>query len=167
LNTLKKQKFAFLFGSLIIFFLSAFFHFLYDMTNIFLFTMFCPINESVFEHIKMIYFACLIYSVFLYYGVFNRQKSIIPGISLGLAFVYVFIPTVFYGYTSVLGTHNIWIDLLITLFSGVGFLSIVYIFASKGYLKNQYKLAIITIIILSFFTIAFTYYPPSFELFVE
>ena len=167
MNLIKKQRYAFYFGAIILFLLSALFHYLYDVTNIFLFSFFSAINESVFEHIKITYFACLLYSAFLYYNIFNRDKSVISGTFFGLIFIYIFIPTVFYGYTAILGTHHILIDLLITFFAGFGFLSIVYVFVSKGYFKDQYKLMIIAIILLTFFTAAFTYYPPNFPMFVS
>jgi len=86
---LKKQKYSFYIGALALFLLSALFHYLYSVTNTFFFSFFCAINESVFEHIKITYFACLLYSAFLYYKVFNIQKSVIAGTAFGLGFVYI------------------------------------------------------------------------------
>jgi len=165
LNIIKKQNLSFYLGAFIIFILSALFHYLYDFTDIFIFSFFSAINESVFEHIKITYFAAIFYSFYLYYYVFDKNKSVISGTFFGLIFIYIFIPTVFYGYTNILGTHKVIIDLLITFFSGVGFLTIVYIFVNNGYFKKQYCIFIYALLALTIFTSAFTFYPPSFKLF--
>jgi hypothetical protein len=166
LNNISKQKYSFYIGALIIFLLSALFHFLYDLTDIFFFSFFSAIDESVFEHIKITHFASLLYGGYLYYKVFDLNKSVIAGIFFGLSFIYIFIPTVFYGYTKILGTHYFAIDLMIAFFAGVGFLSIIYLFASRGYFKKTSRIFSMMIVLLSLFTIAFTYFKPAFELFI-
>lgn len=42
-------------------------HFLYDLFPNFLFSIFFPVNESIFEHVKMIFTTFLLYSLIEYY----------------------------------------------------------------------------------------------------
>jgi len=165
-TVIQKQKRSLFFGAFIIFILSALFHFLYDTTGIFFTTFFSAINESVFQHIKITYFASLLYAFYLYYYIFEQDKSLIAGTFFGLSFIYIFIPTVFYGYTSLLGTHNLLIDLLIAFLAGVGFLATNYIFVVHGYFKKQSVIFKYALIALTLFTSYFTYYPPNFEMFL-
>ncbi len=62
------------FNILIIFGLSFLTHFVYKIIPIDLFAIFFPINESIFEHMKMIYTTFLIDGIILY--IFLRKKNI-------------------------------------------------------------------------------------------
>lgn len=62
------------FNILIIFGLSFLTHFVYKIIPIDLFAIFFPVNESIFEHMKMIYTTFLIDGIILY--IFLRKKNI-------------------------------------------------------------------------------------------
>ena len=62
------------FNILIIFGLSFLTHFVYKIIPIDLFAIFFPVNESIFEHMKMIYTTFLIDGIILY--TFLRKKNI-------------------------------------------------------------------------------------------
>lgn len=62
------------FNILIIFGLSFFTHFVYKIIPIDLFAIFFPVNESIFEHMKMIYTTFLIDGIILY--IILKKKNI-------------------------------------------------------------------------------------------
>lgn len=76
-----------------------------------------PVNESVWEHLKMIFFPCLIWSIAEYFllkkpkGVFAAKFT---GVIIGMAAIVIF----FYTYTGVLGKSIEFLNIL-SFFIGV------------------------------------------------
>lgn len=69
-----KEDLIILFKSLLIFLIGAGVHFLYDISGDFAgFAWFCPVNESVWEHLKLCYYPFLIFG--LLYCVWNNKKD--------------------------------------------------------------------------------------------
>lgn len=56
-------------NSIVIFLLCFLFHYLYDIVKLPVLRIFLPINESIFEHIKMLFTANVIFSLF------TREKN--------------------------------------------------------------------------------------------
>ena len=84
--------------------------------------MFAPVNESVWEHMKLIFYPYLVFmlSEYLLYGrkingfLFNRTGGLLSGMLL--------IPSAFYVYTAVVGKPVFAVDLMIYYLSvGVSF----------------------------------------------
>ena len=84
--------------------------------------MFAPVNESVWEHMKLIFYPYLVFmlSEYLLYGrkingfLFNRTVGLLSGMLL--------IPSAFYVYTAVVGKPVFAVDLMIYYLSvGVSF----------------------------------------------
>ena len=73
----KQINVIYYFSSVIIFLLSALSHFMYDWTdnNEFI-SMFVPTNESIFQHLKMIFFPIVLYYLVTYI-IYNRKYDII------------------------------------------------------------------------------------------
>ena len=73
----KQINVIYYFSSVIIFLLSALSHFMYDWTNNNEFiSMFVPTNESIFQHLKMIFFPIVLYYLVTYI-IYNRKYDII------------------------------------------------------------------------------------------
>ena len=64
--TLKKTRYLAVIG---IFILNFVFHFTYDLLPNTLFSILFPVNESIFEHQKMIFSSFVFYSIIDYYKV--------------------------------------------------------------------------------------------------
>ena len=94
--------------------LGSVFHFLYDFSEQNPFTaLFTPINESVWEHLKLLFFPLFFVTIIQYY-VIRPMKTAFFGSRLagawgGMAFIVIF----FYIYTAVLGTDLLLMDLLL------------------------------------------------------
>lgn len=152
-----------------LFIIGSLFHFAYDFTgkNIIV-GFFTPINESIWEHIKLILTPLLLWWI-LYY-VFKHKKyninkyrwfnasffAIITGIIL--------VPALYYLYTGALGIESLVIDVLILFFS-ILFAQILGYHFYK-YLKGiNYLVPIILIIIIVIIFIIFTISPPELPIF--
>jgi len=94
--TLKKSK---IIGVFIIFGLCFLFHFMYDFSDNLLFSILFPVNESIWEHMKLIFYSYVLYT-FLEYLLLrkkerinnlNLQLFIIPLIGI-ILYLIIFVP---------------------------------------------------------------------------
>lgn len=141
-------------------------HFLYEYSGEhILFALFCPVNESVWEHLKLLFFP------FLFLTVFNWCKTRPPVLSF---FYYRFLGVIcgmaatlvlFYTYTGVIGRHFLILDLLIFAFS------VFFAFYTSQYFQRkrlsppspEVVFSLWSILAVCFFI--FTCYPPDLALF--
>lgn len=154
-------------NTLVIFILNFPLHFLYDVFPNFFTSLISPVNESVFEHMKMIYSSFVIWSL-IYSLIFKRDEiikylfsfSISAIVCIGI-FLIIYIPfkIIF---------KEVMIVTFILLFLSI-LLSQIVCYYIVFYTKIKYQ-NVITFSILLFFYILFyflTYYPPKFEFFKD
>jgi len=154
-------------NTLVIFIINFPLHFLYDVFPNFFTSLISPVNESVFEHMKMIYSSFVIWSL-IYSLIFKRDEiikylfsfSISVIVCIGI-FLIIYIPfkIIF---------KEVMIVTFILLFLSI-LLSQIVCYYIVFYTKIKYQ-NVITFSILLFFYILFyflTYYPPKFEFFKD
>ena len=148
--------------------LGTLFHFLYDWTGNIAFAPFCAVNESTWEHMKILFFPMLIFSVIQsrFFVKDNPNFWLIKfiGILIGLTLI----PVLFYTYNGAFGKSPDWLNILIFfLAAGIAY------FVEYLLLKQDFKqfvapivpLAILCLIALAF--AAFTFFPPLLPLFLD
>jgi hypothetical protein len=148
--------------------LGTLFHFLYNWTDFILFAPFSALNESTWEHMKLLFFPSFIFAIiqsifFLKdYPLFWRIKLI--GIMVGL----LIIPTLFYTYNGVIGKSPDFINIAIFFISA----AMAYVYETRLFLmggkacKNPKRaLAFLCVIALAF--ILFTFKTPPIEIFKD
>ncbi|SFR91785.1 DUF6512 family protein [Anaeromicropila populeti] len=88
-------------------------HFVYEWSHYNrIVAMVCPVNESVWEHLKLIFVPYFICSFFIYYKFRNHYKHIWAGKALGVTAGLLFVVCFYYTYTGVIGKHCLFMDLL-------------------------------------------------------
>ena len=129
---------------------------------------FTPVNESTWEHLKLLFFPTLIFSVFEYFLMKEKPNNYLPSITIALMIGLISIVTIFYTYSGVLGFKIEWfniaiyyISLLIMLIVKTALLSLK--FESKA--ANWFSLLWIFVMALMF--IFFTYNPLDLGIFKE
>lgn len=96
-----------------------FLHFLYTWTGENYFAgLIAPVNESVWEHLKLLFFPVLFFSIFEYFYVGHYFPSFITARTIGCTAGMLFIIIFYYTYSGIIGTHLLWADIL-TFFLGV------------------------------------------------
>lgn len=145
-------------NTLIIFGLCSIFHFIYDLIPCSITSLFFPVNESIWEHLKMIFTASVLFS--LINNIHKKDKNIFLKAYLRMMLTIIILLTIYLPVNLFIG--EIMILTLIILFISILTSEII---VSKIPSKKHYKtLNIISacLLILNFiiFTI-FTYYPPK------
>lgn len=93
-------------------------HFLYDWSgNNYIVGLFTPINESIWEHMKLIFFPMLIYSLLIIFKFKDTYSCITSSLCFGILAGTLLIPLFFYAYTSVLGKDVYILDIGIFILS--------------------------------------------------
>lgn len=91
-------------------------HFIYEWSgSLAAVGLFAPVNESVWEHIKLLFFPGLLFSVWEYFHASRRPASFLPARTAGLTAGMAAIPLLFYAYTALLGTNHLALDIAVFL----------------------------------------------------
>ena len=154
-----------IFSILFSFIFGTFLHFTYKLSGENrIIALFSAINESVWEHLKLLFFPMLLTTIL---GLFYFKKAIpnfLCSKTLGILFSIFFTIVFFYTYTGVLGKNIAFIDI-----SSFFIATILGEFLAYLLIVNKFKcnnlIAIIVLIILLFCFIFFTYRPPHIGLF--
>lgn len=105
------------FSSIFSFLLAALFHFAYDFLGQgFLFSFFFPINESIWEHLKLAFYPTIIVWLFLS----GSLSSAISGSSYSTLTSILTVLFGYYGLKYGFGLEGLWVDLCL-LFTGIFF----------------------------------------------
>ena len=142
-------------------------HFLYGWMGWLILKPFSAVNESTWEHMKILFFPMLIFAFIQYSFVKNDYNNFWCVKTLTILLGVVLIPIIFYTYNGALGKSPAWVD--ISSF----FVSIGIAFAVESKLLNNTNfrcfkwLAVIVLVIVAFMFIAFTFSPPNLPIFID
>lgn len=166
LKRIKPETYT-LIGILVLFVVGSLFHFLYSLTGeCFIIGLFVPINESIFEHTKMV-----VLPIFIWWFIFYlfRKKDLFVNAWFTSALIamisaIIAIPMLFYFYSQAFGIESLVIDILILLISlAIGqILGLHYYRHGKGI---EYHFAIFLMIVIIILFAFFTINPPAFPIF--
>lgn len=162
--TLKKNIVAFI----IIGILGTLGHFLYELTNQnFLIGLFFPVNESTWEHLKLLFFPTLLYSLFEYLFSKEKPENYLASVTFSLICGMFSIVVVFYTIRGIMGRNIDFINILIYFIS-----IIVMLFKKRKILKSGkytsktvFWISEIILIIITVLFMIWSYNPPSIGIF--
>ncbi len=78
------------------------------------------VNESTWEHFKMAFWPALIFALIEYPFLKNETNNFLVAKFAGLFSMPVITMILFYGYTSLTGTHLLWADVIVFILSVIG-----------------------------------------------
>lgn len=143
-------------------------HFLYDWTNLSFLMPISAINESTWEHMKLLFFPTFIYaiiqSVFFLreYPQFWRVKVI--GISVGL----ILVPVLFYTYNGALGKSPDWFNILSFFIALGGGYFVEYLLFKHTKKNSKFQvISIIWLFVIATLFIVFTFKPLNLPIFIS
>lgn len=124
-----------------------------------------PVNESVWEHLKLLFVPMLVYSVIEYIFIGSKYDNFIPAKAVGIIAGMITIVVLFYSYTGLVGRNYLWADIL-TFIIGVAVASFLsYRLIESGLQFSYLPSAMLILIALCF--ILFTFRPPHIALFQD
>lgn len=145
-------------------------HFLYQWSGEnSLIAPFSAVNESTWEHLKLLVIPMLIFAIFEYLTYGKEFDNFIPIRFLSILLGMLVIITVFYTYTGIIGQNYLIADILTFV---LGVLS-AYLFSYQLLQTDKFssKAAIITgwfgLILIIICFVIFTFYPPHLSLFQD
>ncbi len=148
--------------------LGSLLHFLYDRTDSSLIALFSAINESTWEHMKLLFFPMLAFAAVESFFIGKEYKSFwlikLKGTLLGLTLI----PVLFYTLRGIFGTTPDFVNITIFFVSA----AIAFIYETKqfkSYIKpaRSSKWAFVGFCIIAVLFGIFTFMPPEIPLFID
>lgn len=143
-------------------------HFAYDWTGSRFVALISAVNESIWEHMKLLFFPMLIFAVIesrYFAGTYeNFWTSKLIGILSGLAVI----PLLYYTYTGAFGVSADWFNILIFFIAAA-----VAFWVETRLLKSGTEICLsevavkIILILITVLFIIFTFSPPQIPLFID
>lgn len=148
--------------------LGSLFHFVYEWTNENMIVgLFFSVNESVWEHLKLIFYPALIYFTAEYFIIKPKTDNYISQITVSIFYAMATTISLFYIYTGILGFNVDVINIMIFL------LSVIVLIIKRNKIaeeekfksKNAKILFIFLLVITALLFAVWSYNPPSLGIF--
>ena len=165
---MKQLKYSMVAGSIFVLAAGALAHFLYQWTGENSFVgLLTPINESIWEHMKLVFFPMLFFAVFIIFKCKRGYPCIVSSMYMGIVTGTLLIPVFFYTYTKLLGKDIFILDLGTFVLSTIIAFFAAYKFALVPKMQSYTRIfgSLVCLLLLSF--LFFTYYPPNLEIFAD
>jgi hypothetical protein len=156
-------------GTIFIIFVGSALHFTYALSgNNPVVGSFSAVNESVWEHLKLVFFPSLFWILITLFLLRNTVNNFFFAKAVGAYAMVIFIPAIFYSYTAFTGTSIFAIDIF-------SFLVAVMIGQYVSYRLFKYRelgrlasvIAVAAMIVMALFFVVFTFYPPHLHIFQD
>lgn len=144
------------------------FHFVYQWSeNNLILGLIAPVNESIWEHTKLIFFPMSVYALVLYRKIGGEYPCLRSSMCFGSLLGMLIIIVLYYTYTGILGFNTDVINIAIFFLSVITSFYVAYKFTLSCQVK-QYEniLQILNLLVICLFVI-FTFSPPNIPLFVS
>lgn len=143
-------------------------HFLYDWSgHNYLVGLLTPIKESIWEHMKMLFYPMLLYNLFLIFKFRKTYSCITASLCFGILMGSILIPVFFYAYTSILGKDVFIIDISLFILSILIAFRLSYKLTLSCRLEPYTAILCCLVIVLLICFMVFTYHPPGTRIFQD
>ena len=164
---IKKIRSYQVFSIIFTFMLGSLLHFTYKLSGGNpIVAIFSSINESVWEHLKLLFFPMVLTMIIGYFYIGKNVPNFLCSKTIGIIISMIFMVVFFYTYTGILGKNIPIIDIASFFIA-----TIVGEFLSYVLIVNNFKssdlISIITLIIIFICFIFFTYFTPNIGIFKD
>ena len=145
-------------------------HFLFELSgnNQFM-GLFTPVNESIWEHLKLLFFPFMLYNIleFIIYG--RKIQGFLFSRVTGVIFGLIFIPSAYFLYTSIFGKNFAPVDILLFFISVFLAFYTSYLRIVKKSDQKQWRTfsALVLFMGISALFIGLPFFPPDTALFTS
>ena len=157
-----------IFASIFCLILGTILHFTYEWFNYNVIVgLFSTINESVWEHLKLLFYPMFFISIIGYFKIGRKLCNYWYAQMYGIVFALIFVVVFFYTYTGIIGRSFFLLDIASFIIGILLGEYIVYKMLKKKEMWKLEALSIITSIIILLCFLIFTIYPPILPLFED
>ncbi len=165
---MKSLKSYMIIGAIFVSILGTLLHFAYEWSgNNIIVGLFSPINESTWEHTKLVFFPMLLYTAYLNKKLGKEFPCVRLSMIFGEILGVILIIALFYTYSGIIGYHISFVDISIFYISVISAFYIAYKSTMSCYAKKFGTLLEILQITLICMYIIFTFLPPDIPLFIN
>ena len=157
-----------IFASIFCLILGTILHFTYEWFNYNVIVgLFSTINESVWEHLKLLFYPMFFISIIGYFKIGRKLCNYWYAHMYGIVFALIFVVVFFYTYTGIIGRSFFLLDIASFIIGILWGEYIVYKMIKQKEMCKLEALSIITSIIILLCFLIFTIYPPILPLFED
>ena len=137
-------------------------HFVYEWTGGDpLIAAFCAVNESTWEHMKLLFFPALVFSVVQVWALGRTYPDLLEVRAISVLAGLALIPTLFYTYTGVLGFHVMWADIAVFFLAALGMCALEFRLLGRRRAALWRQVAgLLLLWVLAFLFVYWTFRPP-------
>ena len=128
--------------------------------------LFSAVNESTWEHLKLLFFPMLITTTIGYFIFKDTFPNFLCSKTIGIITAMLFTVIFFYTYTGIIGTNYAFVNILTFILSVIIGEYVAYILTINNFTFNNI-FCISILILLTVFFIIFTFNPPRINLFKD
>lgn len=165
---MNKLKHYTILGTIFVLITGTLLHFVYERSgNNLIAGLFSPVNESIWEHMKLVFFPMLLFSFYMNRKLKNNYPCVTSALLFGILLGTLLIPVIFYTYSGILDRHLLVLDI------GTFILSVLISFYAVCQLSFSCRLEdfqdSLEILVLFFAVcfLLFTYHPPAIGIFMD
>lgn len=157
-------------GTVFIIVVGTLMHFVYEWAGRDCFVgIFSSVNESTWEHLKLLFWPALIFSVIRYIFIGKDYNNYITATAVSLYVGMFLIISLFYTYTGIIGVNYLILDISVFILSVIISQNIGYKITTAtfcvGQITNIISLMAVALLVLAF--VIFTFNPPQIQLFKD
>ena len=144
-------------------------HFIYDLFPCYFTSIVAPVNESIWEHMKIIYTSILLSSIIEYF-IYKKKNIKVNNFILSIpisSILGIILYLIIYLIIDLFIPHNFFVAIFIMLITYIFSNIISYFILNKKEIPNQKELGISLILISYIVFTHLTYYPPKSYLFID
>lgn len=150
-------------GAVFIIILGSALHFTFELSGgSALVGAFSAVNESVWEHLKLVFFPALLFMLIEYMPLKKKTANFALAKTAGVYLAVVIIPVVFYAYTAVTGESVFLVDISTFVVAVIVGQVLSYKLLTRGKLSERLnRVSLVLLILLGIAFVLFTFYPPG------
>lgn len=156
-------------GAIFIIIVGAAFHFIYELSgyNVVVGAI-SPVNESVWEHLKLAFIPSLIFALFEFILLQNEAKNFAFAKTVSVYLMVSIIPAIFYSYTAFTGDSIFAVDFSSFIFAVIiGQIASYKILTFRVLSRKLVPISLVLFVVLLVMFVAFTFYPPQLDIFLD
>ena len=166
MSSLKQWRFA---GIITIISLGFLLHYIYSWTGPSkIVGWFVPVNESVWEHLKLGYWSVVLFSIAEYKQIKNSVHNYYVAKLIGFVSLEITILVIYYGYTFIVSTNILLLDILSYITGVIVCQYLTYkLFQIQSFSTMFNRISLVVFIAIGILFGVATYYPPHIAIFMD